>query len=281
MKLHQVSLCCVLAVSVCIISCDIATKKTYDLRIRYAKPSTERYSLDIHSNDTLFTRDTTAPVSSHLNAFLACSTRVLDPLIFNVVAQDVAISGTFADSLLCKDILGTLATLSYTYDVNIGEIKVLDTAMLGLPMSPQGDFFRALGHALPALPQSALGLHESYDRESFGPLSTRCGDVTARVYQRATLDSVNSWGQQVHAYISYQFRYSLDDYANLDSSLVAGMPSVGMGQGSVIVDCTRHRLIAVNGTFCARGDGTSLPRISRNEVIALKLLDSNSRSTKP
>lgn len=102
-------------------------------------------------------------------------------------------------------------------------------------------FIRQLMKLTPNLPIQPVRPGFVWERESMHPVQSSSGIIPCTVYRSYSFDSLAGEKNSL-AYISWRFRYMLDQKSVDTTSAVFLMPMAGKGQGNAVINTNLHKL---------------------------------------
>ena len=205
------------------------------------------FTCDIGGNFSF--EDSVSNLNSTINCILAgYNSKERDRL--NVKAERIEITSNILDEIEMMNIEELISDAEYPISLADGFPASYDSTIVSFPGFNEWDLHRHLAKVVPALPGALVRPGFTWDRERHFPLTTSQGKVSCEIYQSFTFDSlITTTDERREAYISWLFRYTIDNKQLDTASLIDQLPQKGNGKGVAVLDIDAKTLISAQMTF--------------------------------
>lgn len=256
---------------VCIVlfeSCQRGTPVT--LTVDFSSRDIWNYEFTCDIGGNFLFEDSTSTLNSTINCILTGSGSKEQDYV-NIKAERIDITSNILDEIEMMNMEELISDAVYTISLKQGFPEPSDSTVFSFAGFGEWDLHRHLVKIIPTLPEKQIRPGFSWDRERRFPISTSQGKATCEIYQAFTFDSVRTTPEKGQkAYISWLFRYTIDDKQFDTASLIDRLPLKGNGKGMAVMDIGGKCLVKAEMVF--RMPDTTLPNISVNWTERASLL---------
>ncbi len=190
-----------------------------------------------------------------------------------IKAEDIRITSNVLDEAEILYITDQMTSTEYSVSLNYDISKPHDSLFVSNTGLEEWDLYRQLIKVLPSLPDKPVSPGFSWDRQKQFPLVTSQGVATGEVYQSFTFDSIRVSDSQQHAYVSWLFRYAIDETQFDTASRIGSLPLVGKGKGNALINVNEKSLISADMIFTTPACSLSNLSVGWEEKASLVLVD--------
>lgn len=211
------------------------------LNIQFSPLDTVVYRLTYNSGGEYSWEDTSSDLSTTLECKLIGKHVRNNPGNMSVHVESTNILTNVLDKVEIFNMTHQLEERDFIVSYTESGIDMDKIGLFPLYSPEEHGFIRQLMKLTPNLPNQPVPPGFVWERESMHPVKSSAGTIPCTVYRSYSFDSLSS-DDHTLAYISWKFRYMLDQKSIDTTSAVFLMPMAGMGQGNATINTTLHKI---------------------------------------
>ncbi len=242
------------------------------LAVDFTSQDVWQYTLTCDIGGTFTVGDSISDLSSTIEClFVGKKTENHNQLLLK--AENVDIVSNVLDDVEINHVTDQMYNASYTVALNYDLSNPHDSLLVPMSGMAEWDLYRQLIKVLPSLPDKSVRPGFSWEREKQFPLTTSQGSATCEVYQSFTFDSVRTTASDnKRAYISWLFRYAVDEARFDTASHINRLPLAGNGKGAAVLSIDTKSLISADMVFTTPACSLSDVSVQWEEKASLVLV---------
>jgi hypothetical protein len=232
-----------------------------------------RYSFTVEVGGEAELPDSAHSFTDTLRCRLTGTSSAEAPHSLAVRATDVSLKSALLDDIetLCMQM--RLQETALSISLNEGFVAVDSGIGAAVPLGTW-DLYRHFVKVLPVLPAAKARPGFQWDRQTTLPLHTDHGDATAQLYQSFSFDSLTRRARGAnHAYLSWDFSYTVDPVLVDTAGLLDDLPRKGTGKGQAVIDVVSKALIRAEAKFTVAPNPADPARVAWHERAEMVLVN--------
>lgn len=215
--------------------------KNVSLQVKFSPLDSAVYRLTYNSGGEYTWEDSSSDLSTTLECKLTGRHVKNNPGKMNVQVESTSVITNVLDTVEIHHLKKQLEEGEFIVNFTDAGIDMSEMADFPLYSPEEHGFIRQLMKLTPNLPMQPVKPGFKWERESMYPVQSSSGIIPCTVYRSYTFDSLSKNNEDL-AYISWKFRYMLDQKSVDTTSAVFLMPMAGKGSGNAVVNTDQHKL---------------------------------------
>ncbi len=205
-----------------------------------------KYALSVDIGGTFSWSDSVSNLTSNLNCLLL-GENTAESGCLKIMTDTVGLISNILDDIEIQNIKAQIEDVEYKLDLNNSFQKLLDSAIAPVSGFGEWDLYRQLVKVIPSLPENPVRPGFSWERERSIPIATSHGVLNCNIYQSFTFDSLKALSNNRQAaYISWLFRYAVDQKQPDTAGVLHNFPHTGKGKGNAVLDIKEKTLLSAS-----------------------------------
>lgn len=216
-------------------------EKTVSLQVKFSPLDSAVYRLTYNSGGDYTWADSSSDLSTTLECRLIGRHVKNNPGKMSISVESTNVLTNVLDNVEVYHMKHQLEEGDFVVSFTESGINMEEMDSFPLYSPEEHGFIRQLMKLTPNLPIQPVRPGFKWERESMHPVQSSTGTIPCTVYRSYTFDSLASDNGDL-AYISWKFRYMLDQKSIDTTSAVFLMPMAGKGLGNAVINTNFHKL---------------------------------------
>lgn len=211
------------------------------LNIYFSPLDSVVYRLTYNSGGEYHWEDSSSDLSTTIECYLIGKHVRNNPGKMNVTVESTNVLTNVLDTFEVFNMNKRLEEGEFQVSFTEAGFNMADLDSFPIKSPEEHGFVRQLMKLTPSLPLQPVKPGYSWERELMYPVQSSAGTIPCSIYRSYSFDSLSSVNNSL-AYVSWKFRYRLDQKSVDTTSAVFLMPMSGRGSGNAVIDTDLHKL---------------------------------------